>query len=126
MRNVYLAGSIFGHADPRHWRLDVARQLQKLGEWNALDPLAIETANMTPQQTVKVDYEAILRSDAVIADVRAPSWGTAMEIAFAHAHRVPVVGWGNPYAPQSKWLTAHLDQFVVSPSEAIIALEAYL
>lgn len=123
-RYVYLAGAIHGVADPQSWRAACALRLST-HNIHALDPLKIETDGLSNSDIVNVDYCAILRSFAVIADVRTPSWGTAMEIAFAKQHGIPVVGWGNPYAPQSKWLLAHLDQFVINWEEAIIALDAY-
>lgn len=102
---VYLAGAITHDVDPRTWRQG-ATALLLASHWEALDPLAWEAKDFSDADIVKLDYKLILESKAVIVMAEVPSWGTAMELAFAKAHGIPVFAFKAP-ARMSPWLRYH-------------------
>ena len=79
---VYLAGGIWGVKDPITWRKHVTNDLHE--GWEAIDPTQIELfvenehADENAQRIVDIDLAAIRDSDAMIAMISQPSWGTAM------------------------------------------------
>lgn len=108
-RYVYLAGSINGDPDPRTWRLAAAEMLPK--GWEALDPMAHEVDYEKPADIIRLDYGLILKSQAIIANVARPSWGTAMELAYAYANSRPVFAFGvrdSEWSALSPWLRHHV------------------
>lgn len=118
MKKVYLAGSIFNNPDPSSWRQAAVKMLPE--KWEAIDPCQFEKGDMSPQQLVELDYSFILRCQALIARVTRPTWGTAMELAFAKRHFIPVFAWSNNiYAEQSPWLLAHVTTLSSSLEEVI-------
>lgn len=121
-KHVYLAGSItkLDREEARDWRIAVADRLQEIraNEWKVLDPTLLEARLHDTTTIVRFDYGCILQSRVIIADVRVPSWGTAMEIAFAHMNRVPVIGWGKP-SHRSPWLIHHVPVILPDPIFAV-------
>jgi nucleoside 2-deoxyribosyltransferase len=110
---VYLAGAIWEAKDPVSWRRAVTDQLP--AGWEAIDPTQIELfvenehADENARRVVETDLEAIRSCDAVIAMISQPSWGTAMEIFYAHCLGIPVLGW-NPHPAGKKvgpWVKFH-------------------
>lgn len=124
-RSVYLAGPIWKDDDPRSWRERAAASLPK--GWEALDPLKFEVDYEKPDEIVKLDYGLILKSQAIIANVCRPSWGTAMELAFAHANSRPVFAFGvrpDERATQSPWLRHHVTTLRFSLESALLDLSS--
>lgn len=101
IKKVYLAGPIAGVEDPMSWRRLAEKKLPI--DWQAINPLLIETQGMKPHQLVATDLRAVLQCRAILAKVTQPSWGTAMELFHATQNGIPVVGWGHPNVP-SPWL----------------------
>lgn len=121
MRKVYLAGAIAGLNDRgATWR-DEATNILAGARWAILNPLLFETAKLTPQQLVDLDYTIISSCDLVLVNAGVPSWGTAMEIAYAKAHGIPVVAFDVPEGV-SKWLLAHVDHTYPNLNSACLAL----
>jgi nucleoside 2-deoxyribosyltransferase len=110
-KKVYLAGPVFGCADPETWRNDVTAQLPK--GWEAVNPLKIErfTSDTKDQarRIVTADLKAIDYCDAMLALIDDPSWGTAMEIFYADETCIPIIGWQPKFngRPVSPWLQVH-------------------
>lgn len=102
---VYLAGAITHDNDPVSWR-KLAAQLLLGSQWEAIDPLKWEAAHFPDEEIIKLDYRLILESTAVIVMAEVPSWGTAMELAFAKAHDIPAFAFRAP-AKMSPWLRHH-------------------
>jgi nucleoside 2-deoxyribosyltransferase len=109
---VYLAGSIRDARDPFTWRRNAIQELPK--GWEAIDPLELGDGIFNenkgdPQDVIDRDLKAIKESDAVLAMISQPSWGTGMEIFYAYSIGIPVIGW-NPH-PAGKlpgpWLRVH-------------------
>jgi len=106
---VYLAGAMT-HVPNRDedWRNEATRLLAP--EFDVLDPTKMEKGEWTPDEIVSYDYGCILRAKFVLVRAQVPSWGTAMELAFARHHLTPVVAWDCPQGKVSPWLIAHVDQ----------------
>lgn len=122
---IYLAGPITGVGeDAKGWRESVMPKLKELG-YRGIDPLVVEAATITPQAVVQLDYAWIEKSSAILARVDRPSWGTAMELVYAHHRRIPVVGWGDVPSP-SPWLSHHLTVLKPTLDEALDYLKGIL
>lgn len=122
---IYLAGPITGVGDEaRGWRIHAARMMP--GTWQAIDPLVIEAASMNPEYIVQLDYSWLERSSGVICRVDRPSWGTAMELAYARQLNLPVVGFGTIEGTPSPWLLFHVNKIVPTLAEAIDTLKGIL
>lgn len=106
MGKIYLAGAITHSPDPSGWRERARVYLEKDG-WEVLNPLDWEVKTWTAAEIIRLDYTLIMQSTAIICDCGLPSWGTAMELAYAGQHRIPVFGFkvANHISP---WLEYHL------------------
>ena len=107
---VYLAGPINGCTDTEAngWRdavrSDPLAQLAELLDPMARDYRGAEDSNV--EAIVSGDKADIDSADAVLAYCWAPSYGTAMEILYAHErNKIVVVVSGS----RSPWLLAHSD-----------------
>lgn len=101
---VYLAGRMTGLATRgAEWREQATAALSPLVAEN---PLLLELQCREPQHIVATDVAAICRSQAVLACVAIPSWGTAMELWVAKQLCVPVYAWVGPDFDErlSPWL----------------------
>lgn len=122
MKHVYLAGAIAFATDAKSWREEAARWLSQ-ERIEALDPLKFEVNYDDPESIVRLDYGLILRSQAVIASIAEPSWGTAMELAFARHHGVPVYAFDGGFFNDrrvSPWLTYHCTKINRTLESAIL------
>lgn len=117
MHKIYLAGAITHSADPQSWRTR-AVDLLALYDLEGLDPLKWEAKDFPPAEIVALDYKLILDSVAVLVDCGTPSWGTAMELAFAKQMGKPVFGWNHP-PKMSPWLVHHMHTSCSSLSMAV-------
>lgn len=120
MKLVYLCGAIADSPNPHTWRENAGKLLPE--GWRALNPFDYETKIISHRALVALDYGLILQSSAVLVRVNAPSWGSGMEIAFAHAHDIPILAFPNRQ-PRSRWLDAHVSEFYSTLLEAIEALK---
>jgi nucleoside 2-deoxyribosyltransferase len=105
---VYLAGPIWGTADPVTWRQVMTRYLPE--GWEAVDPTQLQVSE-DPREIVRADLTAIRTCEAVIARIDRPSWGTAMEIFYAHSKKIPIIGWyqDGVMPSMSIWVEVHCD-----------------
>lgn len=118
---VYLGGAIDEAKDPFGWRKTVAAQLPE--GWEAVDPIDLNNGPFKPgddaQKLVDADLDAIEGCDAFIAMISQASWGTGMEIFYAHGCGIPIIGW-NPH-PAGRlvgpWLTVHCSLITVNLDE---------
>lgn len=123
MHKVYLCGGIFGLPDHgQTWREQVISMLPE--NWEAINPVLYELSEKDPEALIKQDYLYILSSDVIIARVRNPSWGTAMELHFAKQIGVPVIGWPFVRKPvdtynYSPWLLSHVAVYAGSLEDAV-------
>jgi nucleoside 2-deoxyribosyltransferase len=130
MKLVYLAGPIHEVDNPALWRDSLTALIHEhLLGMETLNPLNLEVTAENRTELVRSDLSAILESDYVVAMVKKPSWGTAMEIFFAKQHRIPVIAIIQPenYA-QSPWLLEHIDYRVQDYQQAfdkLALLEGY-
>lgn len=114
---VYLAGAISEAHDPRTWRNTATRAFAEAG-WLTLNPLDLEAASASPEGLVRWDKALIMQSSVVLASLNEPSWGTAMEIAFAKQHDVPVVGF-TARQKLSPWIIHHCDRIEMTLAGAV-------
>lgn len=106
---VYLAGPIHGARDPVTWRSNITRILP--ANWEAVNPLHYAMGT-TARELVRTDLELILGCHAVIVWAMDPSWGAAIEIAFARSmgiHVIAILDANTTLADVSPWLAAHVD-----------------
>jgi len=122
---IYLAGPIFQQSDSgcRGWR-DEARQ--RLTWATVLDPMDRDYRGAEQQnskQIVNGDLADIRSADALLANVSRPSWGTAMEIYYAHTIGVPVVGFGiTAETACSPWLIHYCEEITETMIYAVSVL----
>src|SRR3954466_1897590 len=118
IRNVYLAGQMFGLPDRgQGWR-ELAIELMPDG-WVAINPMLVELEKTDPEALIRADLASIMSAHAVIARVETPSWGTAMELMFCRQFGIPVIGWKLVQGDISPWLKVHLTRLCYSVREAI-------
>jgi len=104
---IYLAGAIWGVEDPVTWRRKLADRLPQ--GWEAIDPTQIELfvenehEEEKAREIVSADLNAIQTSNAFLARIDRPSWGTAMEMFYAYNLRIPVIGWIPNREAVSEW-----------------------
>lgn len=104
---TYLCGGINGLSDAecRDWR-EVAKELLKTG---TRDPMRRDYRGKEDESVMEIihgDLDDIRESTFVLVNATRPSWGTAMEIVYAHymcRHIVAFVGDGRV----SPWLRFH-------------------
>lgn len=126
---VYLAGPIFGMtcAECNDWRDDARARLYGC---EVVDPMARDYRGREDEvaaaEIVEGDEAAIMSCGAMLANCEHPSWGTAMEIAFAHSVGIPVfVVAPRPWSP---WLVYHaleLHEQMAMACSAVTALPPY-
>jgi nucleoside 2-deoxyribosyltransferase len=121
---VYLAGGIFGLGDgaAKDWREYAKANLH----CETLDPMRRDYRGVEDDHVVHIvhdDLYDIEHSDLVLANCSKPSWGTAMEIYFAHSRfkRIPVIGFWVE-GKVSPWLQYHTAELYGSLELAIAAI----
>lgn len=125
---VYLCGPINGCSDGEalQWRSEAEARLSPFYE--VLDPMVrdyrgVEVGNEAA--IVEGDKADIDASDAVLVNARRPSWGTAMEVLYAHERGKRVVAFvGHERA--SPWLKYHCQYVSPDMADCIVALTAGL
>ncbi len=107
---VYLCGGINGLSDAecRDWR-EVAKELLHA---ETLDPMRRDYRGKEDEsvdEIVRGDLDDIKASDVVLVNATRPSWGTAMEIAYAAMLRKQIVAFtGDASVRISPWLRYHV------------------
>jgi nucleoside 2-deoxyribosyltransferase len=92
-------------ADCRDWR----ESAKSLLDTTTLDPMRRDYRGKEAEHVndiVHGDLDDIRRSQFVLVNAVRPSWGTAMEIVYAHQLGIPVVAWTGD-ASVSPWLRYH-------------------
>ncbi len=127
---VYLAGGINGLSDTlaRDWRNYVKAEFEASGkDIEALDPMVRDYRGVEALHTrdiVEGDIADIDACHAVIAMCQRPSWGTAMEIFYAHRKGTPVyavIGM-DPQVTPSPWLAHHSKAVFLTLDAAVRAV----
>jgi len=124
---VYLAGPVKERADSgATWRQDVADEWGD--DFNFADPLAKYDPDDDPPpsaaEIVGADLGMIDDADAVLVRYAGePTWGTPMEVRYAHVNAVPVaLAWvaGSDLSP---WAEVHADYIRPDIGAALSALQ---
>lgn len=128
MPTIYLCGGIAGlsDAEAKGWREKAKLQLS---EFQIFDPMRRDYRGKEDQNVNEIvgqDMDEIKRSDALLVNAARPSWGTAMEIAYAKM-------WGKEtyafvgFTPSiSPWLRYHCTSIDVDMTRAINRLKMSL
>jgi hypothetical protein len=114
---VYLCGKMAGLTldQMAGWRLQAAKFIEARGHF-ALDPVKLEMAGEPPEEIVRRDLICIRKADAVLVNGNIPGWGSAIEVGFANACRVPVVTFKDDpdtRAHPGVWLPVHSQFYYV-------------
>lgn len=123
-KTVYLCGGINGlsDADAKNWREAATAALAAAG-FIVLDPMrrdfrGVEGDNVA--EIVEGDLLDIAGSDVLLVNASRPSWGTAMEVAYANqeGRTSLIVAFGAGPNP-SPWLVYHCDRLFPTVDEAV-------
>lgn len=127
VKTVYLCGAINEKTDAEcnDWR---ARAKHLLGEsFKTLDPMRRDFRGREDDcyaEIVSGDLCDIDASDFLLVNAGAPSWGTAMEVFYAHANGKKVIAFTD--APRvSPWLRRHCHFICDSLERACMAAMNY-
>lgn len=128
METIYLCGGInaLSDSDAKDWREAAKSELGHVFKF--LDPMRNDYRGQenTPGIDAKIvrdDREDIKASDYLLVNATKPSWGTAMELFFAHSQGKWIVTVC-PAEKPSPWLTFHSDVVVKTFYEAFQELRA--
>lgn len=111
---VYLCGGInaLSDADAKDWR-EYAKE--RLGVENCIDPMRRDYRGIEDQNVdaiVTEDLRDIDQSKILLVNATRPSWGTAMEVFYAHQKRKAIVAFVGD-SRVSPWLRYHCDNLIV-------------
>jgi nucleoside 2-deoxyribosyltransferase len=131
MKTVYLAGSINGKSDDecKRWR-DAAQSSLESAALSVLNPLRRDYRGLeddSVDEIVTQDLFDISSSDVLLVNAGSPSWGTAMEIAYAFGYGKRIVAFVSEMPAESDgldarispWLRYHCDWIFESLSHAV-------
>ena len=76
------------------------------GQWSWI-VCGMEVWMGTPARLVRSVLLQLGNVVAVLVSISIPSWGTAMEIFYAHSLGIPVIGWNPEEKPFGPWLKVH-------------------
>lgn len=128
MSSIYLTGS---HVDPNvlaaqmpelelDWRALACTKLQQHG-LQVVNPLELTWSSRSledaHERRIRRALELIDQSDALLANLHTPSWGTAMEIFYGHRRGKVVTVVGN--SPFSPWVVSHSQARFVDLEQAL-------
>lgn len=121
MLSVYLCGGINGldDAEAKDWRSQATHFLD--GVARVVDPMArdyrgVELDNV--DEIVRGDLADIDSCDVILVRAERPSWGTAMEVHYAHGAGKVVIAFGAGPRP-SPWLTFYSTRLVQTLDDAL-------
>jgi nucleoside 2-deoxyribosyltransferase len=120
---VYLAGPINGCTDEEAtgWRTEATARLS--GAWSVLDPMTRDYRGHEAESVDAIvvgDLRDIAAADALLVNATRPSWGTAMELVYAHQQGKRIVAFGA--ARPSPWLLYHATTVVATLDDALAEL----
>lgn len=126
---TYLCGGIAGLTDAEchDWRTIATKKLHT----TILNPMVRDcrkkedTALLKdPAWLINADVIDIMNSDFLLVRAIKPSWGTAMELVYAHMMHKFVVAYVEDGNGSSPWLRFHANVIVTSLEEAINIINA--
>lgn len=122
MKTVYLAGPIHGKSDQecKGWRIKARSALEAAGH-RVLDPMERDYRGREMEsvdQIVGGDLFDISNCDCLLVNAEHPSWGTAMELAYAFGYGKGAVAFTGG-AAVNPWLKYHCDSVCRTMEEAV-------
>lgn len=126
MKTVYLCGAINGMSDEEatSWRKTAVYDLR--GQYTILDPMTRDYRGKEAENVEAIvhgDLEDINNSDVLLVRADRPSWGTAMEVFYAHQQSKRVVVFGVDPERLSPWLRYHSTEVFQTLPEALSHLK---
>lgn len=123
---VYLCGPINGCSDDEamSWRKRAAALLLFAPGCEVVDPMRRDFRGQEEGRETEIvtsDKADIDASDAVLVNAERASWGTAMEVFYAHGQGKRVVAFVGRQRP-SPWLTFHCEYVFPDLEDALTAL----
>ena len=115
---VYLCGGInsLGDSECKDWREYAKSKLN----CKTLDPMRNDyrgIEKMNYKEIVESDINDIKNSDAILVNATKPSWGTAMEIVYAHNLNKEIIAFAGKRI--SPWLIYHCREIYQNIDDAI-------
>lgn len=125
--NIYLAGAINGCSDDEAtgWREQFKSMMPGNGFLDPMDRDYRGNEDENVEAIVRGDMADILISDCVVAYCPRPSWGTGMELRFAHERGRKVCVIVPEGVPVSPWLRFHATELVAGLAEARIVVQRW-
>ena len=123
---IYLAGPVFNTIDEdQKWRQYFKKEILAKG-FEVIDPLELrDYRGLEEEKMVEIvekDLKDLKKSDILLIYAPKPSWGTAMEIAYAYMQSKQIITVA-PKKEISPWLKYHSDLIVFSFEELLEVLE---
>ncbi len=122
MKQLYLGGGIWGVKDPFTWRKEAEAMMPE--GWEVVDPLKLSGGvfkeDDDPYKLVETDLTAVEESHALACRIDVASWGSAMELFYAHELCIPTIGLRldkHHDMPPGPWLRVHCSIIVYSLAE---------
>lgn len=112
--NIYLSGALTGLSikTQLQWRNQIiehitSNSLRPVRFFNPPQHFSPNTQNhLTEREVMEFEIERLLKSDLVIVNFNNPkSIGTAMELAIAYEHKIPILGLHTNEEKLHEWLT---------------------
>jgi len=124
MSVVYLAGPIYGCTDEecKGWRAEARRMLEQT--FDIIDPMDFDCRGREDLLAVEIVQNDIFRlgvADIVLVNATRPSWGTAMEVAYANQGEKVVVAFTGS-EKVSPWLRRHATECFQTLEQACLEL----
>ena len=124
MKIIYLCGPINGRTNDecKSWRHTIKYGLST--QYEFIDPMRNDYRGREGEyfsDIVHSDKTDVENADIILAMAQNPSWGTAMEIFYAHSLNKPVVGICDKKTP-SPWILYHCGIILKTVEDAITYL----
>ena len=125
---IYLAGPIQGQTDLEciGWRNAAKHHLEQHGHSvsNPMDRDFRGSEESHAEEIVEGDKDAIAQSDLLLVKADFPSWGTAMEIAYAKTFGKDVVAFSDADVI-SPWLRCHTTAIYNTLHDALLGITTH-
>jgi len=124
MKYVYLCGPIkdLSLKEASDWRQKARLDLI---DYDCLDPMRRNFKDHELQsrnEIVQLDKADIIEADILLVNATKPSWGTAMEVMFAHIHHKVIIAFAGldcGMKTLSPWLAYHATRVFISMEDAV-------
>lgn len=122
-KTIYLCGGIkdLSLKEQTEWRDTATKELYP--RFKILNPMRRNFRDnefQSQNEIVSLDKKDVIDSDIILVNGTKPSWGTSMEIMFAHErNKIVVVFTGKKYEYASPWVAYHATKVFEKLDDAI-------